>query len=131
MSINRFLYQPGKRGTLQPIIPLRVLMKNSWYLVKAYVDSGADYSVFQPQIAIESELDYRAGRGISLQVGNGVIIPVYLQDLEIQLGREKFICPIGFSDRLGVSFNVLGKQGIFDKFKICFLESQGIISLES
>lgn len=131
MSINRFLYQPGKKGILQPIIPVGVLMKNSWYLVKAYVNSGADYSVFQPQISIDAELDYRAGKRISLQVGNGVLIPVYLHDLEIQLGRERFTCPIGFSDRLGVSFNVLGKQGIFDKFKICFLESQGIISFES
>ncbi|NEO53445.1 MAG: hypothetical protein F6K54_10340 [Okeania sp. SIO3B5] len=68
---------------------------------------------------------------VNLQVGDGSLIPVYLHDLEIQLGRERFTCLIGFSHRLGVSFNVLGKQGIFDKFKICFLESQGIISFES
>ncbi len=128
MTVNRFFYQPGNRGILQPIIPLGVLRENRWYLVKAYVDSGADYSVFKPEIAREAELNYRAGRRTNLQVGNGVLIPVYLHDLEIQLGRERFTCPIGFSDALGVSFNVLGKQGIFDRFKICFLESQGTIS---
>jgi hypothetical protein len=131
MTVNRFFYQPGNRGILQPIIPLGLQIKNRWYLVKAYVDSGADYSVFKPEIAREAELNYREGRRTNLQVGNGVLIPVYLHDLEIQLGRERFTCPIGFSDGLGVSFNVLGKQGIFDKFKICFLESQGIISFES
>lgn len=131
MSVNRFFYRPGNRGILQPIIPLGVQINNSWYIVQAYVDSGADYSVFKPQIAREAKLDYRAGRRTSLQVGDGNLIPVYLHDLEIQLGEERFTCPVGFSDRLGVSFNILGKQGIFDKFKICFLESQGIISFES
>ena len=130
MAIIRFNYKLVS-GTFQPVITLGVLLKNVWRRVDFYVDSGANYSVISSEVAEEFEFNYRTGRRISLQVGNGALIPVYLHDLEIQLGRERFTCPIGFSECLGVSFNVLGKQGIFDRFKICFLESQGIISFES
>lgn len=130
MAIIRFNYKLIN-GTFQPVITLGVLLENAWRRVDFYVDSGANYSVVRSEIAEEFEFDYLTGRRINLQVGDGGMIPVYLHDLEIQLGRERFTCPIGFSHRLGVSFNVLGKQGIFDKFKICFLESQGIISFES
>ena len=130
MAIIRFNYKLVN-GTFQPIITLGVLLKNTWRRVDFYVDSGANYSVVSSKVAEEFEFNYLAGDRVNLQVGNGSLIPVYLHDLEIQLGRERLTCPIGFSRRLGVSFNVLGKQGIFDRFKICFLESQGIISLES
>ena len=30
------------------------------------------------------------------------------------------IAPIGFSELLGVGFNILGRTGIFDKFQVCF-----------
>jgi predicted aspartyl protease len=130
MAIVRFPYQL-LNGIFQPVIPLGVLLENAWRRVDFYVDSGANYSVVSSKVAEEFEFNYLAGDRINLQVGDGGLIPVYLHDLEIQLGRERFTCPIGFSHRLGVSFNVLGKQGIFDKFKICFLESQGIISFET
>ncbi len=130
MAIIRFNYKLVN-GTFQPVITLGVMLKNAWRRVDFYVDSGANYSVVSSKVAEEFEFNYLAGDRINLQVGDGGLIPVYLHDLEIQLGRERFTCPIGFSHRLGVSFNVLGKQGIFDKFKICFLESQGIISFET
>jgi len=130
MAIIRFNYKLVN-GTFQPVITLGVLLKNVWRRVDFYVDSGANYSVVSSKVAEEFEFNYLSGDRVNLQVGDGGLIPVYLHDLEIQLGRERFTCPIGFSHRLGVSFNVLGKQGIFDKFKICFLESQGIISFEN
>lgn len=130
MAIMRFTYKQAN-GISQPIITIGLKLENDWQRVDLYVDSGAACSVINSGFAKKYDFNYRSGRRISLQVGDGSRIPVYLHDLEIQLGEERFTCPIGFSDRLGVSFNILGKQGIFDKFKICFLESQGIISFES
>jgi hypothetical protein len=130
MAIMRFTYKLAN-GSFQPVITIGVNLENDWQRVDLYVDSGAACSVINSRFAKRYGFDYRIGRRTSLQVGDGNLIPVYLHDLEIQLGRERFTCPIGFSDRLGVSFNVLGKQGIFDKFKICFLEPQGIISFET
>lgn len=130
MTIMRFAYKQAN-GVFQPIITIGVKLENDWQRVDLYVDSGAACSVINSRFAERYGFNYLAGDRVNLQVGDGGLIPVYLHDLEIQLGGERFTCPIGFSDCLGVSFNVLGKQGIFNRFKICFLESQGIISFES
>jgi len=65
-----------------------------------------------------------------LQVGDGSFIPVYLHDLEMQLGAERFVSKVGFSDKLGVAFNLLGRRTVFDRFKICFLESERVLTFE-
>lgn len=57
-------------------------------------------------------------------------MPIYLDDLEVQLGTERFVCPVGFSANLGVKFNVLGKTGIFDRFRVCFQEAQAVLTFE-
>jgi hypothetical protein len=43
-----------------------------------------------------------------------------LHDLTLRLGEFEVIAPIGFSERLGVGFNILGRKGIFDQFQVCF-----------
>ena len=42
----------------------------------------------------------------------------YLHDLEIQVGKHRLTAPLGFSDRLGVRFNLLGRVGIFSHFSV-------------
>mgnify|MGYP007042401105 CR=1 FL=1 len=53
-------------------------------------------------------------------VGDGSFIPVYIHNLPIQIGESEIFAPIGFSERLGVVFNILGRKGIFDQFQVCF-----------
>ena len=60
------------------------------------------------------------GRLIYSQVGDGGFIPVYLHELDIQLGPKIFQATIGFSGKSGIGFNILGRSSIFDKFMICF-----------
>lgn len=122
---------PYKRsaGIHLPFITLAVQNHQQWYSIEAYVDSGAAYSVFAPAVAARIGLDFRSVRRILVQVGDGGLIPVFLHDLEIQLGRHRFAAPIGFSDRLGVRFGVLGQSGIFDRFKVCFDERRFIVTL--
>ena len=51
---------------------------------------------------------------------DGSYIPTYFRDLKLKIGDREIIAPIGFSERLGVGFNILGRTGIFDKFQVCF-----------
>lgn len=127
MTLIRFSYSK-KGGIWQPIIPIGINLDNSWQRFDVYVDSGASYSILKARLALILGFDYRTGNRISLQVGDGSLILVYVHNLEVQLGAERFVCPIGFSDNLGVPFNVLGKMGIFERFKICFDQSQKVIS---
>ena len=65
-------------------------------------------------------IDWERGKPQMIVVGDGSFIPVYLHDLSIQIGDWEVIAPIGFSERLGVGFNILGRKGIFDQFQVCF-----------
>jgi len=128
MAIN-FRYKFFK-GQPAPIITIGLKIKSEWYPIEVYVDSGSNYTVFHAQIAEAAGLDYLSGKQIYLQVGDGSFIPVYLHTLEIQLREVRFRASVGFSEKLGIGFNLLGRVDVFDKFKICFSESQGVISFE-
>jgi hypothetical protein len=82
--------------------------------MEAYVDSGATYSIFSYKFADRIGLGIKGGKLIYAQVGDGGCIPAYLHDLEIQLGEERFISTIGFSEKLGIGFNLLGRIGLFN-----------------
>ncbi|MBW2154653.1 MAG: retropepsin-like domain-containing protein [Deltaproteobacteria bacterium] len=107
-----------------PIITLAIRYGKRWYPLEAYVDSGATYSVFTAQVANRIGLDYRTGRKEYVQVGDGGFIPVFIHDLELQIGKHRIRTPLGFSDKLGIRFNLLGRTGVFRYFKICFDERQ-------
>ncbi|MBM4465162.1 MAG: hypothetical protein FJ014_06380 [Chloroflexi bacterium] len=111
-----------------PIITLAIRYGEEWYPVEAYVDSGATYSVFTTRVADRLGLDYRTGSKVYVQVGDGGFIPVYLHNLEIQVGRHRLGVPLGFSDKLGIRFNLLGRAGIFGYFKVCFDERDFLIT---
>lgn len=101
-----------------------------WYPVEVYVDSGAAYTILRAQIADGVGFDYRAGNQVYLQVGDGGFIPVYLHELEVQVGTERLIAKVAFSEKLGVGFKLLGRANIFERFKVCFQESQGVLTFE-
>lgn len=94
------------------------------------MDSGSAYTVLHARIADGVGFDYRSGERIYLQVGDGSFIPVYLHDLEVQIGAEQFTARVGFSEKLGVGFNLLGRTDIFGRFRICFQEIHGILTFE-
>jgi len=129
-SLFRYRYK-SIRGRLAPIITIGVKIGGVWYPIEVYVDSGAAYTLLHAQIADGVGFVYINGERIYLQVGDGSFIPVYLHDLELQIGTEQFSTKVGFSDRLGIGFNLLGRTGIFERFRICFQESQGILTFET
>lgn len=124
-----FRYKPF-RGRLVPLITIGVKIGATWYPVEVYVDSGSAYTVLRAQIADGVGFDYRAGNRVYLQVGDGSFIPVYLHELEVQIGADRFTAKVGLSEKLGVGFNLLGRAGIFERFKICFQESQRVLTFE-
>jgi hypothetical protein len=124
-----FRYKPF-RGRLAPIVTVGVRLETLWYPLEVYVDSGSAYTVLHAQIAEGIGFDYRTGNRTYLQVGDGSFIPVYLHDLEIQLGAERFTAQVGFSEKLGVGFNLPGRMGVFERFRICFDEGLNTVTFE-
>jgi hypothetical protein len=123
---------PYKRvnGRFEPIISVGLQIQSVWQPLRMYVDSGAMYSVLKSRFADDLGFDYRQGERINLQVGSGGLMIVYLHELEMQIGGERFSCRVGFSNQLGVPFHVLGRVDVFERFKVCFREQQRLVTFD-
>jgi len=104
------------RGYLMPIIPVSINGHKLW----AFVDSGATFSILTIDEAGRIGIDWQSGRRQMIVVGDGSYIPTFIHDLLIQIGTSEITAPIGFSERLGVGFNLLGRTGVFNQFEVCF-----------
>jgi hypothetical protein len=63
-------------------------------------------------------------------VGDGSFIPVYFHVVPIHIEDIEITASVGFSERLGVGFNLLGRKGIFEYFKICFSDKESKITFQ-
>lgn len=115
-------------GWWSPMISAGVDLGGTWQPVELYVDSGASYTILRPKVAQELGFDWVSGRKVFVQVGDGSHIPVYLHKLGMQIGPTRFTATVGFSDKLGVGFHLLGRQDVFPHFRICFHEHERIVS---
>ena len=115
MSAIEFAYTFHK-GYLTPIIPITIQNHKVW----VYVDSGATFSLIAAAEASDMGIDWQSGRRQMIVVGDGSSIPTFIHNLSIQIGDFQINAPIGFSERLGVGFNLLGRTGVFNQFEVCF-----------
>jgi TPP-dependent trihydroxycyclohexane-1,2-dione (THcHDO) dehydratase len=99
-----------------PIIPITIQDHKLW----VYVDSGATFSMVGAAEAGDMGINWQSGRRQMVVVGDGSYIPTFIHEIPIQLGASQITVPIGFSERLGVGFNLLGRTGVFDQFEVCF-----------
>jgi len=112
-----------------PIIPITLYGSNKAINVEAYIDSGATFSVFNYEIAKELKISLKDARGQYLVVGDGGFIPSKVIKIQIQIGSEKFISDIAFSEKLNIGFNLIGRQGIFEYFdEVVFNEKKKEVS---
>lgn len=109
-----------------PIIPVTVLNEKVW----VYVDSGAMFSIFHTRTAKRMGIKIHDGRLQMIVVGDGSYIPTYFYDLTVRIGGFEVVAPIGFSERLGVGFNLLGRTGVFNHFHVCFNDHTHKVSFQ-
>ena len=115
------------RDKLAPIVPIRFNVKEEWIEFKAYVDSGASYSIFHSNITEILGLKLEEGKKDYITVGDGSQIIVYLHKIIVKIAGQEFESTTGFSRNLGIGFNIIGRLDIFDRFIICFVESEKIV----
>ena len=118
-----FPYSSYKK-ILTPIIPIQVKSSYDWVKIWAYVDSGASCSLFKAKEAERLGLNYKKGKEGEMVVGDGSLIPVFFHRLKVKIGDNEIFAPIGFSEKLGIGFNLLGRGGIFTKFDVIFSDSK-------
>src|SRR3989338_10555838 len=106
----RFSCREISKGIFASIINLEVWTGGRWVECDAYIDSGATSSIFHTDMAAILGLTYHKGRKIMIRVGDGKLIPVFLHKLPVQFSGHKFNATIGFSESLGVGFNLLRSE---------------------
>ena len=124
MPILVFRYK-SVQGRLAPLITVGLKLQETWYPITTYVDSGAAYTLLHTAIAQGAGFNYRTGHRTTVQVGDGGFIPVYMHDLELHIGPERFLARVGFSERLGVAFNLLGRDNVSRASRFAFRISSG------
>jgi hypothetical protein len=77
------------------------------------------FSIFDAGTAEVLGLKLRAGRQQFAVVGDGGTIPFYLHPVTVQLGADWFRMEMGFSDRLGIGFNLMGLD-VFSRYRVTF-----------
>ena len=112
------------RGLASPIVPIGLHGPRGWRQSEAYVDSGAFVSIFTVAEADRIGVPYETGKEHLITVGDGSLIRVYLHQLLIQIGDQRLRATIGFAPRLGVGFNLMGRQDIFTHFDVTFRDAR-------
>lgn len=128
-TLTIFPYRQDARGLLFPVVPLRFHIGKKVIDSGALIDSGATISIFKADVALSLGLEIEKGREIWLG-GVGGHIKGYQHEVKIEVAGKKFICPIVFSREYLVSFNLLGRQEFFNRFKIVFEEKKNLVRLE-
>ena len=116
------------QGRYAPIIYLMVWTGNRWLYLQAYVDSGASWSVFHVDVAQLLGIKLSKAKRRYVTLGNGNVLPVYLQHIKVRFAGKEFNAPAGFSDALRVGFNLLGRAGFFNRFQMCFNDRARILT---
>jgi hypothetical protein len=118
-------------GRLSPMVPAGICVAGRWRVAQFYLDSGAFYTLMHAAHAVDCGLDFKKGRKSHAQVGDGSLIPVFLHRLPMQIGGKRFEATVGFSEKLGIRFNLLGRQDVFQHFKICFHERRKVVTFQT
>lgn len=124
-----FQYKTDTQGNMFPIIPLSLKSRDKKRDFFALIDSGATVSIFHTEVADLLGIKVETGKEIYLGGVSGHI-KGYLHELEIEVANKKFLCPVVFSREYLVSFNLLGRQEFFKRFKIIFEERKNLLKLE-
>lgn len=111
------------KGRVAPIAPILFRGPRGWVPIWTYVDSGASFSILGDASADRLGVTINRGTLTNVVVGDGGLIPVYLHRLPVRIGSIELLAHVGFSPRLGVGFDLLGRQDIFTHFDITFSDA--------
>lgn len=105
-----------------------VILKSSYNTLEAsmYIDSGADISFVTLSAGLALGFTEKSNQIKEVKGFAGEAIPYILQEITFILSGHKILANIGWALIEEVPF-LLGRAGIFSKFKITFDESEKLI----
>jgi predicted aspartyl protease len=102
-------------------VTLTVRSSEKSYNFRAVVDTGADYCVFQPDIAEVLGIELAAGSEISIGNAAGSTFKAYGHEVELEYCGIRFSTMVYFADVPQFRRNLLGRVGWLDQFRIAIV----------
>jgi|SRR3989344_7224311 len=122
-----FPYQKSD-SEFYPVIKLSLIYQEIKLVIESLVDSGANISIFGADVAKSLGVDIESGKRIHLS-GVGGKIAGFEHVVEMEIADVRFSSKVIFSREYRVSFNLIGREGVFNKFTICFDEKKRQLKL--
>ncbi|MDI6903509.1 MAG: hypothetical protein QMC77_07225 [Methanocellales archaeon] len=113
----------------RPIVEFEIETKIGWISVLGYIDSGADVTLLPRSfisplgIKVEEE-EIKEVRGI----GEGKV-PIIIKQVKMKLGNKNFDAKVAIALIEDIPY-ILGREDVFDQFKICFDQRKKIVHFE-
>lgn len=124
---------PRQTSVSVPWIKVYIRASDKARIFLMLIDSGADYCIFDKEVADFLGLDIKSGQSnVTLGLG-GKSHVYYFDNIWIGVGGYEVKLRAGFIDGMlaeGRISGVLGRQGFFDYFKVCVDESSKEIELK-
>lgn len=118
------------RDAYYPIIPVVIIAPAGAKRVTTatIIDSGAAISIFHGSLAMLLGIAVESGEKRIFQ-GASAKLTGYVHKVRMAVAGKEFECEVVFSDELSTSFNLFGRKGVFENFKIVFNEAEKSVEL--
>lgn len=117
----KFPYKKYGYGILRPVIPIEIIYRNLSVPYEVLVDSGADFCIFDAEIADILGISVEAGEKNEVAGITGINAPIYFHNIEIKAGGWPFKIRAAFLREMGkFGYGVVGQKGFFDLFVVKF-----------
>lgn len=121
---------PKRKWVSRPLIVVRIFGKKGVWEGYALIDSGADRSLFNLEIAKDIGLDLTESQVENFSGIEGGSLKARLHEVKLQIvGMEEKIKIVAGFVRSDAVSAILGQDGFFDNFRIKFERDHGVIEI--
>ena len=112
-----FPYRQVTQKIRRPVIPVILKNKSKFVLYSGLIDSGADYCIFNIQIAKELDIPLQPKKIILKGIGREKVTG-YLAEVEISIDGSSYDLTAIFAEMEEFGHGILGQQGFFEHFDV-------------
>lgn len=117
----KFNYRNFGKGLIRPVIPVVISYKNIKIPYRVLVDSGADFSLFDVEVARLLGIPLESGEKSDAFGISGSGNTIYIHTLTLKVGNVPLKIKAGFLQNMTqVGYGIVGQVGFFDKFEVKF-----------
>lgn len=127
----KFKYKKYGPKIIRPVIPVELIYKNLTVPYEALVDSGADFAIFDLQIADILGINIENGRRDFVSGITGIKEPIYFHEIIIEVGGWPHKVDVAFGKLGNFGHGVVGQKGFFDLFTVKFDYSKEEVEIKT